>query len=63
MNFTLPPDAMTQIASTTTSLVASYAAPAYIIMGVLLAFYILERLIDAISPPPPHPTGSPDIGT
>jgi len=60
MNFNLPSDAMAQMASTTSALIVSYASPAYIVIGILLAFFILERLIDAISPS--HPTSSPDNG-
>lgn len=62
MNFTLPSDAMWQIASTTGGVIAAYISPAYIVMGVLLALYILERIFDAVSPST-HSTGSPDSGT
>lgn len=48
MNFTLPADTGAQLASTTTSIVVAYAAPAELIGGVLLAFLVLELIIDAV---------------
>lgn len=58
MNFNLPTDAMSQFASTTSALIVAYASPAYIVIGVILSFFIIERLIAAIYPS--TPTGSHD---
>ncbi len=61
MNFNLPQDSMWQLASTTGVVIHAYIAPAYIVGGILLAFFIIERLIDAAFPS--TPTASPDHGT
>lgn len=60
MNFSIPTDAMGQIGSTTSGLIVAYSTPAYIVIGMLLAFFVIERLIDAVYPS--TPTGSHDSG-
>jgi len=52
MNFGLPDDAAFQIASSTGQLISAYSAPAEMIIGILLALYILERIIDSFHTTP-----------
>jgi len=50
MNITLPGAPVSDIASTTTAAIVSFAAPAEIICGILLAFLVVELLIHALTP-------------
>jgi len=45
MNLTIPTDFMPDVASSTTSMIGSLAAPAALIIGVLLALIVVEYLV------------------
>jgi hypothetical protein len=49
MNVTLPAGAVGDLASSTSSAISSFAGPAVLIMGLLLAFFVLELVINGFA--------------
>jgi len=56
MNLSLPADAGYQLASSTTQAIFAFAPPAIIVMGILLAFFILELVVDSFHTTSTHST-------
>lgn len=50
MDFSLPTSSALDLASTTNGYIISFKSPVVIVIGVLLAFFLLEVIISALVP-------------